>query len=81
MLNPDAVLSAPWWLRAKDGLRRWATGRDVAARERHRTPSWQQRSRSDPEALERIAAYARSGYFHMGYTASLFVFPPVIPLE
>jgi hypothetical protein len=27
---------------------------------------------SDPERLERICAYARSGYFNMGYTVDMF---------
>ncbi|MFL9996555.1 hypothetical protein PQR34_20650 [Paraburkholderia sediminicola] len=34
-----------------------------------------------PERLERIAAYARSGYFHMEYTAGMFVVPLEIPRE
>jgi hypothetical protein len=34
-----------------------------------------------PERLERIAAYARSGYFHMEYTAGMFVVPLEIPPE
>jgi hypothetical protein len=34
-----------------------------------------------PERLERIAAYARSGYFHMDYTAGMFVVPLEVPLE
>ncbi|HXZ07451.1 MAG TPA: hypothetical protein VEI25_05290 [Paraburkholderia sp.] len=28
--------------------------------------------RDDPERLERIAIYARAGYFNMGYTADMF---------
>jgi hypothetical protein len=31
------------------------------------------------ERLERIAAYARSGYFHVEYTAGMFVVPLDIP--
>ncbi|ABE36044.1 hypothetical protein Bxe_C0119 [Paraburkholderia xenovorans LB400] len=31
------------------------------------------------ERLERIAAYARSGYFHIEYTAGMFVVPLDIP--
>jgi hypothetical protein len=31
------------------------------------------------ERLERIAAYARSGYFYMEYTAGMFVVPLEIP--
>ena len=27
---------------------------------------------SEPEQLERIAAYARAGYFNMGYTFEMF---------
>ncbi|NKJ50083.1 hypothetical protein CIC12_25815 [Burkholderia sp. SG-MS1] len=34
-----------------------------------------------PERLERIAAYARCGYFHMEYTAGMFVVPLDIPPE
>lgn len=34
----------------------------------------------DAEQLERIAAYARSGYFHMGQTVDMFVYTPEIPL-
>ncbi len=34
-----------------------------------------------PERLERIAAYARCGYFHMEYTAGMFVVPLEIPRE
>lgn len=37
--------------------------------------------RHSPEQLERIAAYARSGYFHMDYTAGMFVVPLDIPLK
>jgi hypothetical protein len=31
--------------------------------------------------MERIAAYARSGYFHMDYTAGMFVVPLDVPPE
>jgi hypothetical protein len=31
------------------------------------------------ERLERIAAYARCGYFHMEYTAGMFVVPLDMP--
>ena len=31
------------------------------------------------ERFERIAAYARSGYFHMEYTAGMFVVPLDLP--
>ncbi|CAB3807315.1 hypothetical protein [Paraburkholderia fynbosensis] len=34
-----------------------------------------------PERLERIAAYARCGYFHMEFTAGMFVVPLEIPPE
>ncbi|MFL9985420.1 hypothetical protein [Paraburkholderia sediminicola] len=34
-----------------------------------------------PERLERIAAYARCGYFHMEYTAGMFVVPLELPRE
>lgn len=34
-----------------------------------------------PEQLERIAAYARCGYFQMEYTAGMFVVPLEIPRD
>jgi hypothetical protein len=42
------------------------------------TPAYGSQS---PERLERIAAYARCGYFHMEYTAGMFVVPLDIPPE
>jgi hypothetical protein len=33
------------------------------------------------ERLERIAAYARSGYFNTEYTAGMFIVPLDVPLE
>jgi len=36
---------------------------------------------ASPERLERIAAYARCGYFHMEYTAGMFVVPLDLPPE
>jgi hypothetical protein len=33
------------------------------------------------DRLERIAAYARSGYFHVEYTAGMFVVPLDMPPE
>jgi hypothetical protein len=38
-------------------------------------------ARYSPERLERIAAYARGGYFHMDYAAGIFVVPLDIPPE
>lgn len=32
-------------------------------------------TRHSPEQLERIAAYARCGYFHMDYAAGMFIVP------
>ncbi|KAE8759487.1 MULTISPECIES: hypothetical protein [Paraburkholderia] len=46
---------------------------DVSAAATYTSPS--------PERLERIAAYARCGYFHMEYTAGMFVVPLEIPRE
>ncbi|CAE6798260.1 hypothetical protein PQR37_12920 [Paraburkholderia nemoris] len=46
---------------------------DETAAATHTSPS--------PEQLERIAAYARCGYFHMEYTAGMFVVPLEIPRE
>jgi hypothetical protein len=38
-------------------------------------------TRHSPEQLERIAAYARCGYFHMDYAAGMFIVPLHTPLE
>lgn len=38
-------------------------------------------SANSSERLERIAAYARTGYFHVEYTAGMFVVPLEIPPE
>ncbi|SOE71506.1 hypothetical protein SAMN05446635_4098 [Burkholderia sp. OK233] len=46
---------------------------DETAAATHTSPS--------PEQLERIAAYARCGYFHMEYTAGMFVVPLQLPRE
>jgi len=46
--------------------------RHVLARGRaHLPPSAPQASR-EPEQLERIATYARAGYFNLGYTPDMF---------
>ncbi len=37
--------------------------------------------RQSAERLEHIAAYARSGYFHVEYTSGTFVVPIEFPLE
>lgn len=37
------------------------------------------RDANSSERLERIAAYARTGYFHVEYTAGMFVVPLEIP--
>lgn len=36
---------------------------------------------ASPERLERIAAYARCGYFNLEYTAGMFVVPLDIPSD
>ncbi|MFL9907177.1 hypothetical protein [Paraburkholderia sp. RL17-337-BIB-A] len=46
---------------------------DGTAAATHTSPS--------PERLERIAAYARSGYFHTEYTAGMFIVPLEFPRE
>jgi len=41
-------------------------------RRRRDRASAQQAAHDDPEQLERIASYARAGYFNMGYTFAMF---------
>jgi hypothetical protein len=38
----------------------------------HEQASERQAVQHEPEQLERIAAYARAGYFNMGYTFEMF---------
>lgn len=41
-------------------------------RRRHERAPAQPPGAGEPEQLERIAAYARAGYFNMGYTFEMF---------
>jgi hypothetical protein len=71
-----------------DGLRhtrtflvdRIARGREPSAHSPQGGPPPQCACNS-PERLERIAAYAQSGYFHMEYPAGMFVVPLDIPSD
>ncbi|TDN70163.1 hypothetical protein [Paraburkholderia sp. BL10I2N1] len=63
-------------------VRRHWTARDVNAVSGTADPAPDATDvRHSPERLERIAAYARCGYFHMDYTAGMFVVPLDIPPE
>ncbi len=64
--------------RAGDALHRWKIERDVAARARQAIAV---RTEQDPERLERIAVYARSGYFQMTCSVDMFSFTPEVPLS
>lgn len=44
----------------------------AVARRRRDRASVQHAIHDDPEQLERIATYARAGYFNMGYTFEMF---------
>jgi hypothetical protein len=44
----------------------------AASRRRRERASARQAAHDDPEQLERIASYARAGYFNMGYTFETF---------
>jgi hypothetical protein len=55
-------------------LRHWREGR-VAALERSREVA------REPQHLERIAACACSGYFHVSYVLDPFVFTPEVPFK
>jgi hypothetical protein len=71
-----------------DGLRHTRTflvdritrGRAPSARAPQAGPPPQSACNS-PDRLERIAAYAQSGYFHTEYTAGMFVVPLDIPSD
>jgi hypothetical protein len=45
---------------------------EAILRHRRAHASTQQTVQGEPEQLERIAAYARAGYFNMGYTFEMF---------
>jgi hypothetical protein len=45
---------------------------EAVLRRRHDRASAQQTAQGEPEQLERIAVYARAGYFNMGYTFEMF---------
>lgn len=61
---------------------RWAVVRPFAAFRQRAQGGWErapaadadahEAPRCDPERLERIAIYARAGYFNMGYTLDMF---------
>jgi hypothetical protein len=62
-------------------LRHWVTHASAARLRPHETMAASARGCNSPERLERIAAYARCGYFHMEYTAGMFVVPLELPRE
>ncbi|MDP9651384.1 MULTISPECIES: hypothetical protein [Paraburkholderia] len=61
---------------------RWAVFRPFAAFRQRAEGGWERAPAAgadshaapcrDPERLERIAVYARAGYFNMGYTLDMF---------
>lgn len=53
-------------------LQRIARPIEAVLRRRHDRAQAQQIVQGEPEQLERIAAYARAGYFNMGYTFEMF---------
>jgi hypothetical protein len=61
----------------------WLTRYIVARRSRAQLPSGTRVSAleapREPEQLERIATYARAGYFNMGYTPDMFPFVGDLP--
>jgi hypothetical protein len=62
-------------------LRDWVKRAPDTSALRHEAETASTRACNSPERLERIAAYARSGYFHIEYTAGMFVVPLDIPPE
>jgi hypothetical protein len=64
-------------------LRHWVerSSRSALDEHSHEAISASVHDANSPERLERIAAYARRGYFHMEYTAGMFVVPLDIPPE
>ncbi|WP_233871877.1 hypothetical protein [Paraburkholderia adhaesiva] len=45
---------------------------EAIRRRRHEHAPEQPEGHGEPEQVERIAAYARAGYFNMGYTFEMF---------
>ncbi|QQC67840.1 hypothetical protein [Paraburkholderia ginsengisoli] len=62
-------------------LRHWATHVSAARLRSYEAMAASAHGSNSPERLERIAAYARCGYFHMEYTAGMFVVPLDIARE
>ncbi|CAG9274751.1 hypothetical protein [Paraburkholderia unamae] len=50
----------------------WFTRRVQARHDRTHSPSGAQVASREPEHLERIASYARAGYFNMAYTPDMY---------
>lgn len=68
-------------IRAGEGVRRWWMVHGVTARKGGRVSRQRGHPSRDFSDLERVAALACSGYFHMGYVADPFVFMAEIPLK
>lgn len=73
--HPVRSLAKHWPKRAAHTFDKSGSSSDVTA------AAYRCQSPERPERLERIAAYARCGYFHMAYMPGLFVVPLEIPPE
>jgi hypothetical protein len=81
MANATALILDGLRHPARTVMRRW-TARHVSVDSDPADPASDATyARHSPERLERIAAYARCGYFHMDYAAGMFVVPLDIPPE
>jgi hypothetical protein len=83
MMANSAIAIWDGFLHPRAVLRHWV---ERQSRETHDEHSGEANEASilnanSSERLERIAAYARTGYFHVEYTAGMFVVPLEIPPE
>ncbi|RDJ98305.1 hypothetical protein [Paraburkholderia lacunae] len=81
MANAAALIWDGFRHPARTVLKHWKTHEPTTQGLSHEATAVAAHGRHSPEQLERIAAYARSGYFHMDYTAGMFVVPLDIPPE
>ena len=67
--------------RMGEGVRHWWGAHGVAARNGKQASEQRRYDTHDFAELERVAALAYNGYFHIGYVTDPFVFMAEIPLR
>jgi hypothetical protein len=73
ILHPVRTLQTRWFKRASHSTE------ENKARQNTSEQCLPADGAQSEDRLERIAAYARSGYFHVAYTAGMYVVPLDVP--